>query len=289
MKALTFFAAATLLCCGCSKTRQTQADVYKAIESDLRLPSEEQARKGRYAEMRVAARLDESYNAISYDLMPIKLQKGRGDFFDSVVFLRTVHFLGPQHQSSVLEEEIYVLEYAVALVVHEAEHSLRFGIALLRRFNIPLHRFQGILRHAPAPLVHYAEDVLRVSISLFGLFPRLTQRLRKATDTKRADAQKRRVRNLMVEPCARGRPNQRKLARVGVITTLSEREEQDAMTFKLHVRDFARAGSYPVNLWNVFNGTRGGLLPRGTDIVRIPRCCLPELDINCHQHGQDGY
>ena len=108
MKALTFFAAATLLCCGCSKTRQTQADVYKAIESDLRLPSEEQARKGRYAEMRVAARLDESYNAISYDLMPIKLQKGRGDFFDSVVFLRTVHFLGPQHQSSVLEEEIYV-------------------------------------------------------------------------------------------------------------------------------------------------------------------------------------
>jgi hypothetical protein len=101
---LTTFAFAVVLC-GCSKPLQT--DVYNALAEEFRLPAEGPARAVAVAKLQSSARLEGSYTVQYYDLVPIAMQKERDSFYDSIVFLRQVHFRGQNGKSFVLKEEIY--------------------------------------------------------------------------------------------------------------------------------------------------------------------------------------
>jgi hypothetical protein len=108
MKLVVVLAVTFCALFGCSKSTISQSELYRAIARDLNVPQDEVGKSRLYAELRTAARLDDRFTPMSYDLFPVPLLAGReADFYDSVVFVRKVMFTGPEHEVFVLEEEIY--------------------------------------------------------------------------------------------------------------------------------------------------------------------------------------
>src|SRR5258705_9646679 len=103
------FRSAILVTClfafGCSE--KLQPKIYRSLARDLELPTDEKSKNALYAQLRSAARLDETYTVLFYNVTSVALQTRPDDFYDSMVFLRSVQFKGGNGDGFLMKEEIY--------------------------------------------------------------------------------------------------------------------------------------------------------------------------------------